>query len=124
MNGDRTLQAYKVALGRDPVGPKILRGDHKTPEGEYVVDSKKANSRFYRALHISYPNEADRDRARKNGQNPGGDVEIHGIENGLGWIGGLHRTVDWTDGCIALTDAEMDQIWTSVDVGTPVEIRP
>jgi murein L,D-transpeptidase YafK len=124
MSGDRTLQAYKVALGRDPVGPKTRKGDHKTPEGEYVVDSKKANSRFYRALHISYPNEADRERARKNGQNPGGEVEIHGIENSLGWIGGLHRTVDWTDGCIALTDAEMQQIWASVDVGTPVEIRP
>jgi murein L,D-transpeptidase YafK len=124
MRGNRTLQTYKVALGRDPVGPKTLRGDHKTPEGEYVVDSLKANSRFYRALHISYPNEADRERARNNGQDPGGDVEIHGIENGLGWIGGLHRTVDWTDGCIALTDPEMQQIWTSVGVGSPVEIRP
>jgi len=124
MRGDRTLQTYKVALGRDPVGAKTRKGDHKTPEGEYVVDSKNGSSRFYRALHISYPNEHDRERARNSGQNPGGDVEIHGIENGLGWVGGLHRTVDWTDGCIALTDAEMDQIWASVDVGTPVKIGP
>jgi murein L,D-transpeptidase YafK len=121
MNGTSVLRAYKIALGRNPVGPKTHKGDHKTPEGEYVVD---ANSRFYRALHISYPNESDRERARKEGRDPGGDVEIHGIENGLGWIGKLHRSFDWTDGCVALTDPEMDEVWRSVAVGTAVEIRP
>jgi murein L,D-transpeptidase YafK len=84
----------------------------------------KEHSRFHRALHISYPNAEDRTRAQAGGYDPGGDVEIHGIENGLGWIGSLQRTIDWTDGCVALTDEEMDGIWNSVDVGTPVEIRP
>jgi len=124
MSGTQVLREYRVALGRNPVGPKTRKGDHKTPEGEYVIDDKKDQSRFYRALHISYPNRADRERARKEGQDPGGDVEIHGIENGLGWIGGLHRAVDWTDGCVALTDDEIDEIWNSVVVGTVVEIRP
>jgi len=124
MSGTHVLRVYKVALGRSPVGAKTRKGDHKTPEGQYFIDAKKANSRFYRALHISYPNQIDRERAQKSGQDPGGDVEIHGIENGLGWIGGLHRAVDWTDGCIAVTDAEMDEIWNSVAVETPVEIKP
>lgn len=124
MSGDRVLRTYKVALGRNPVGPKTRKNDHRTPEGEYVIDSKKANSRFYRALHISYPSQADRDEARRDGYDPGGDVEIHGIENGLGWMGKLHRSIDWTDGCIAVTDPEMDEIWKQVSIGTPVEIRP
>lgn len=124
MSGDRALRTYKVAIGRSPVGPKSRKGDHKTPEGKYVIDSRKPNSRFYRALHISYPNELDREQARKLGQDPGGDVEIHGIENGLGWIGSLHRSMDWTDGCIAVTDKEVDEIWDAVNVGTQVEINP
>jgi len=123
-NGDRVLRMYKVALGRNPVGPKTQKGDHKTPEGEYIIDAKKERSRFYRALHISYPTVANTGRAHRVGQDPGGDVEIHGIENGLGWIGSLHRRFDWTDGCIAVTDAEIDEIWNRVGVGTSVEIRP
>ncbi len=122
-NGN-VFRTYKVALGRRPVGPKARKGDHKVPEGQYIIDVKKEHSRFYKALHISYPNAADRGRAEKQGLDPGGDVEIHGIENGLGWIGSLHRTFDWTDGCIAVTDSEMDQIWAAVAVGTPVEIKP
>jgi murein L,D-transpeptidase YafK len=124
MKGDRVLRSYKIALGRNSVGPKIRKGDHQTPEGNYIVDAKKDKSRFYLALHLSYPNDADRLRAKQLGVDPGGDVEIHGIENGLGWFGALHRRVDWTDGCIAVTDAEMSQIWNMVSVGTPVEIRP
>lgn len=124
MSGDRVLRTYKVALGRSPVGPKMRQGDHKTPEGSYIIDSKKEHSRFYKALHISYPDAADRERSKKEGYDPGGDVEIHGIENGLGWIGSLHRSADWTDGCIAVTNAEMDQIWDAVAVGTTVEIKP
>ena len=124
MTGDRILRTYKVALGRSALGPKTRQGDHKTPEGQYIIDAKKEHSKFHRALHISYPSIADRERAQKGGFDPGGNVEIHGIENGLGWIGGLHRSVDWTDGCIAVTDPEMDQIWGAVSVGTSVEIRP
>ena len=124
MSGGQVLRRYKVALGRSPVGPKTRLGDHKTPEGEYVIDAKKNPSRFHLALHISYPNEADRERAQRENVNPGSDVEIHGIENGLGWIGSLHRQVDWTDGCVAVTDSEIEEISTAVAVGTPVEIRP
>jgi murein L,D-transpeptidase YafK len=124
MSGDRVIRTYRVALGRNPAGPKARQGDHKTPEGLYVVDAKENPSRFHLALHISYPNQLDRERAHEDNVNPGGDVEIHGIENGLGWIGRLHRHVDWTDGCIAVTDSEIDEIWKVTAVGTKVEIRP
>jgi murein L,D-transpeptidase YafK len=118
------LEVYQIAIGRGPAGPKTRAGDHKTPEGEYVVDAKNADSKFYLALHLSYPNAADRARARRSGVNPGGDIEIHGIEKGLGWIGALHRSFDWTDGCIAVTDPEIREVWKLAPVGTPVEIRP
>lgn len=124
MSGNQALRIYKVSLGRDPIGPKARKGDHRTPEGEYTIDAKKEHSRFYRALHISYPSPADQQRALVGAFDPRGDVEIHGIENGFGWIGQLQRSVDWTDGCIALTDSEMDEIWNSVKVGTRVEIKP
>jgi len=124
MKGSRLLRVYKVAIGRQPVGAKIRSGDHKTPEGEYIIDSKKSDSRFDRALHISYPNQTDRERALREGVNPGGDIEIHGLQNGLRWIGSLHRRIDWTDGCIAVTDDEIEEIWNRTAVGTPVEIKP
>ncbi|MGA8344349.1 MAG: L,D-transpeptidase family protein [Candidatus Sulfotelmatobacter sp.] len=124
MNGGRVLKTYKVALGGDPVGPKVKAGDKKTPEGEYVIDSKNAKSRFHLALHISYPNSDDRERARKLGVSPGGGVEIHGLESKYAWVGSLHRQVNWTAGCIAVTNPEIDEIWPLVPVGTPVEIRP
>jgi len=124
LSGGQVLKTFKVALGGQPVGAKERVGDHKTPEGEYVVDSKNAHSRFYRALHISYPNAADRKRARKLGESPGGDIEIHGLGKEFAWVGALHRQTDWTDGCIAVTNAEMDEIWSRVPVGTPVSIRP
>ncbi len=124
MNGARAVRVYKVALGRNPVGAKTIAGDHKTPEGDYIIDGKKNNSKFHQALHLSYPNQSDRERAARAGARPGGDVEIHGIENGLGWIGGWHRRIDWTDGCIAVTDTEIEEIWKMVPVGAPVEIKP
>ena len=124
MSGDKVLKTYKVALGGQPVGAKERQGDHKTPEGNYVVDAKIPNGRFHRALHISYPNAVDRERARKLGVNPGGAVEIHGLEDKYAWVGSAHRLTDWTDGCIAVTDQEIDEIWPLVPVGTPVEIRP
>jgi murein L,D-transpeptidase YafK len=94
MKRDRTLRTYKVALGRNPIGPKNRKGDHRTPEGHYIIDAKKEHSRFYRARHISYPGADDRKRALKEGYDPGGDVGIHGIESGLGWIGPLHRSIE------------------------------
>ncbi|HYB61347.1 MAG TPA: L,D-transpeptidase family protein [Methylomirabilota bacterium] len=124
MKNGKALKTYKVALGTEPVGPKEQQGDHKTPEGEYFVDEKIPNSRFHLALHLSYPNAADRERAHRLGVNPGGDIEIHGLGKDFAWVGSLQRMVDWTDGCIAVTDEEIEEIYAQVDVGTPVEIRP
>ena len=122
--GESVIKTYAVAIGRGGLAPKQKQGDHLTPEGSYQIDRRNKSSRFYRALHVSYPSEADRERARKDGVDPGGDIMIHGIRNGLGWLGSMHRMVDWTDGCIAVTDSEMDEIWDLVPDGTPVEIRP
>jgi murein L,D-transpeptidase YafK len=118
------LKTYKVALGGEPIGAKERQGDHKTPEGEYVVDAKNAQSQFYLALHISYPNAVDRARARKLGASPGGDVEIHGLGKKFGWIGARHRLSDWTDGCVAVTNEEIEEIFKMVPVGTRVELKP
>ena len=118
------LKSYKVALGGSPIGAKEREGDHKTPEGLYVIDFKKENSQFYKALHISYPNQDDRQRAFRQGVKPGSDIEIHGLADGFGWIGSRHRLMDWTDGCIALTNEEIDEIWNLVPEKTPIEIRP
>ncbi len=122
--GGKILRSYNVALSRDPTGPKERAGDHKVPEGDYVIDSKNAHSRFHLALHVSYPNAGDRERARKFGVSPGGNIEIHGLERPFAWIGGLQRQVNWTDGCIAVTNSEIEEIWRLVPVGTHVEIRP
>jgi murein L,D-transpeptidase YafK len=124
MKGAKVLKTYKVALSRRPVGAKEREGDHKVPEGEYVVDSKNSHSRFHLALHISYPNAVDREKAQKLGARPGGNIEIHGLDSKYAWVGSLQRQVDWTDGCIAVTNPEIDEIWPMVPVGTPVEIRP
>jgi murein L,D-transpeptidase YafK len=120
----KLIKIYKVALGGDPVGPKTRLGDHRTPEGLYILDSRNAHSKFYKSIHISYPNAHDRATASKNGVSPGGDIYIHGLPNGYGGIGSAHRLRDWTDGCIAVTDTEMDEIWKAVPNGTEVEIRP
>ena len=124
MSGGKVLKVYKIALGGNPVGLKEREGDHKTPEGTYVLDRRNAKSRYYRSIHISYPNEEDRERARKLGVSPGGDVMVHGLPNGFGWLGATNRVYDWTDGCIAVTDQEMDEIWSAVPDGTPIEIKP
>ena len=120
----KVIKTYKVALGGDPVGPKTRQGDHKTPEGEYVLDSRNAHSQFHKSIHISYPNAQDRGAARRQGVPPGGDVFVHGLPNGYGSVGAAHRLRDWTEGCIAVTDEEIEEIWTAVGDGTPIEIRP
>ena len=124
MNKEKVLKTYRVALGGQPKGPKTREGDGKTPEGRYVIDRRNAKSRFHLALHISYPNTSDVDNARKLGVPPGGDIIIHGLPNGFGWMGALHTKWDWTDGCIAVTNAEIEEIWRAVPDGTPIEIRP
>ncbi|MEZ4332410.1 MAG: L,D-transpeptidase family protein [Myxococcota bacterium] len=118
------VRTYRVALGGEPIGHKRQEGDERTPEGEYLIDRRNSESSFHRSIRISYPNAEDRAAAEANGVDPGGLIMIHGIRNGLGWIGKLHRFVDWTDGCIAVTNSEMDEIWGSVQLQTPVEIRP
>lgn len=120
----KVVKTYKIALGGDPVGPKTRQGDHKTPEGTYVLDFRNAHSQFHMAIHISYPSDRDRAAARAKGASPGGDVFVHGLPNGFGYVGAAHRLKDWTDGCIAVTNEEIDQIWAAVADGTPIEIRP
>jgi len=120
----KVIKSYKVALGGDPLGPKTRQGDHKTPEGVYRVDSRNGHSQFYKSIHISYPSARDRAAARAQGVSPGGDVFVHGLPNGYRWVGSSHRMKDWTDGCIAVTNQEIDEIWTAVTDGTPIEIRP
>jgi murein L,D-transpeptidase YafK len=123
-SGGKVLKTYKVALGSAPVGPKRVEGDHKTPEGDYVIDARNSHSQFHLSLHISYPSAADRERARSVGQSPGGAIMIHGLAKPFAYLGPLHRQTDWTDGCIAVTNAEIEEIWKLVPVGTRVEIRP
>jgi murein L,D-transpeptidase YafK len=118
------IKTFKVALGGQPIGAKQEQGDHKTPEGEYYIDAKNAHSQFYMALHLSYPNAQDRVRARKWGVNPGGDVEIHGLGKKYGWIGAGHRLTNWTDGYIAVTNEDIEDIFQIVPVGTHVVIKP
>lgn len=120
----KVIRSYKVALGGDPVGPKARQGDHKTPEGVYVLDSRNLHSQFHKSIHISYPSAQERAAARRKGVSPGGDVFVHGLPNGYGWVGASHRLKDWTDGCIAVTNEEIDEIWLAVADGTPIEIRP
>jgi len=124
LNQGKIIKSYRVALGGDPVGPKRLRGDHKTPEGIYVFDSRNAHSQFHKSIHISYPNARDHAAARAKGVSPGGDVFVHGLPNGYGWVGSSHRVKDWTDGCIAVTNQEIQEIWKGVADGTPIKIRP
>jgi murein L,D-transpeptidase YafK len=118
------LKSYKIALGGNPIGPKERQGDNKTPEGTYVIDSRNRDSRFHLSLRISYPNERDKKRAKELGVSPGGDIMIHGIKNGLSWVGDAHAGIDWTKGCIAVTDQEIEEIDKLAPNGTIVEIRP
>jgi murein L,D-transpeptidase YafK len=131
--GERTLSAYsrgqllrsyRVSLGREPVGSKVRQGDRRTPEGQYVIDGHNLASSFHRALHVSYPAAVDVARARAGGYDPGGEIMVHGIHNGLGWLGKAHLLMDWTVGCIAVTDPEIEELYRIVPVGTQIEIRP
>jgi murein L,D-transpeptidase YafK len=119
----RKLRSYVVALGRGGMDAKTKAGDDRTPEGHYEIDRHETASDFYRAIRISYPSAMDRKVALARGVAPGGAVTIHGLRNHTGWIGGWHRLVDWTDGSIAVTDGEIDEIGRVVRNGTPVEIR-
>jgi murein L,D-transpeptidase YafK len=124
MSKGNALKTYHVALSTVPVGAKEQFGDHKVPEGKYTIDEKKPASQFHLALHVSYPNGADRARGKKMSVDPGGEIEIHGLAKKYAWLGSMHRQTDWTDGCIAVTNAEIEEIYPLVAVGTAVEIRP
>jgi murein L,D-transpeptidase YafK len=121
-NGE-TMKSYRVALGRQS-GPKTHQGDCKTPEGIYLLDRRNDRSKFYRSLHISYPNASDIAAARKRGVSPGKDIMIHGLPKGFEDLDDLHTMRNWTKGCIAVSNAEIDEIWRYVPNGTPIEIRP
>jgi len=118
------VRAYRVSLGRVPDGDKRHRGDGRTPEGHYWIDGRNGRSRYHRSLHISYPSFVDEREAEEAGRSPGGAIMIHGLPAGAGWIGKHHAGLDWTQGCIAVTNEEIDEIWELVSDGTPIEIRP
>ena len=124
LRGTSVLRTYRIALGRTPQGAKVAEGDGRTPEGRYVLDWRNPRSRFYRSIHVSYPNDADRARARRLGLSPGSDIMIHGLPKRLDAIGAEHTRWDWTEGCVAVSNAEIDEIWTLVADGTVIDIRP
>jgi murein L,D-transpeptidase YafK len=121
-NGE-ALRSYPVSFGRGGLAPKQREGDKLTPEGQYKILNRKADSAYHRALRISYPDEADKKRAAAAGVSAGSDIMIHGLRNGLGWLGTLHRRMDWTLGCIAVTNPEIEEIWALIPDGTPVVIQ-
>jgi murein L,D-transpeptidase YafK len=123
MEGDVIVKQYHVAFGANPKGHKQQEGDEKTPEGEYTLDYKKEDSAFYRAMHISYPNENDKANAKKLGVSPGGFIMVHGQRNRLGWLATISQRFNWTNGCIALTNTEMDEFMRLVKVGTRIRIE-
>jgi murein L,D-transpeptidase YafK len=124
LRGDSVLRNYRIALGRNPAGPKRCEGDGKTPEGRYVISGRNPKSAYHLSLRISYPGVDDIERGRAGGYSPGGDIMIHGLRNGEGALGRAHLRSDWTQGCIAVTNEEMEEIWSLVDDGTPIEINP
>ncbi len=121
---NRLLREFDVALGWGGLAPKERQGDGRVPEGLYLIDTRNPESAFHLSLRISYPTPEQARAAFTRGVNPGGDIMIHGLPNGRGWLGSDHRRVDWTDGCIAVTNEEIEWLWDRVPDGTPIEIRP
>ena len=120
----KVVREFPVALGANPRGHKTREGDGKTPEGLYTLDYRKSDSAFHKAIHISYPNARDVASAKSRGESPGGQIMIHGQKNGLGWLGFVTQRFDWTNGCVALADQDMDTLWALVKEGTAIEILP
>ncbi len=122
--GGRALRSYRIALGGNPLGHKMQEGDERTPEGLYQLDWRNASSKFYKSIHVSYPSELDRDRADGLGIDPGGMIMIHGLPNWYqpGIADWAFAGRDWTNGCIAVSNDEMEEIWQAVEDGTPIMI--
>ena len=127
LSDGKALKSYRIALGGDPVGPKARQGDHRTPEGSYAWDSRNPNGHSCKAFHLSYPRferSNDITSAKKLGVSPGGDIMLHGLPKDYAWVGKTHTLHDWTDGCVAVTNEEIDEIWKLVRIGSPIEIKP
>jgi murein L,D-transpeptidase YafK len=120
----RVLREFDVSLGQMPNGPKQREGDFRTPEGKYLLDARNVNSDFFLSIHVSYPNDADRARAHAQGVDPGGQIMIHGWPNELKYDPRHYQDTDWTDGCIAVSNSDMVDIWLMTRESTPIEIRP
>ncbi|MHC8324142.1 L,D-transpeptidase family protein [Pseudomonas sp. GB2N2] len=120
----KPLRTYRISLGKQPKGAKLMEGDKRTPEGFYWVDWRKVSDRFNLAMHISYPNVSDSARARREGVEPGGMIMIHGTPDTYDYPENLFHTLDWTDGCIAMRNMDMREVWGLVPDGTMIEIRP
>ena len=124
LRGGRVLRSFDISLGGSPVGHKREEGDQRTPEGDYVIDWRNPESDFYMSMHISYPNDIDLRAARRNGRDPGGMIMIHGLPNDSPPTRSDYLDEDWTDGCIAVSNQAMIDIWLSVRDNTPITIRP
>ena len=122
-DGER-FASFRVTFGGEPKGHKTQLGDQRTPEGRYTLSFKSINSSYYKSIRISYPNAQDKKQAQDRGVDPGGDIMIHGQPNGWQWASPIVQLFSWTDGCVALSNSNMDLVWESVDAGTPIEIRP
>ena len=120
----KVIRSYRISLGKQPKGPKLQEGDKRTPEGLYWVDWRKRSDKFNLAMHINYPNISDAAKARREGVNPGSMIMIHGTPDSEDNPEELFHTLDWTDGCIAMKNYEMREVWSMVKDGTMVEIRP
>jgi murein L,D-transpeptidase YafK len=114
---------YSISLGDDPIGHKEQEGDEKTPEGNYSIDYRNPESSYHLSLHINYPKKEDEDNAKIKDLDPGGNIFIHGLPNGLELPHGEYKGRDWTDGCIAVDNRDIEEIWVLVKDGTPIEIR-
>ncbi|BBO75897.1 hypothetical protein DSCW_33140 [Desulfosarcina widdelii] len=124
MQGDRVLSVFDIVLGGAPEGDKLEEGDWRTPEGRYTIDWRNPDSRFYKSLHISYPSPKDKRQSAAEGVDPGGMIMVHGYPPEAKTNPEKYEGQDWTDGCIALKNKDMDIVWQAVDDGTPIEIYP
>ncbi len=124
MKGSYPYKEYDIALGKNPIGHKVQEGDHRTPEGRYYLNYKNERSKFYRSINITYPNERDIARAQRRGVSPGDDIVLHGMPNELGNITTPISPKNWTQGCIAVRNHEIDEIWSLVALDTPIDIYP